>query len=383
MTSFQISVDFTMCSSDPEAELSLSGPAMGTRKRCSDTSLTFSDFNEGEDIGEEGGNNNSPDSDEDFVIEKKKKKVKSVKGKKASKELNNSTISKTSTSSSDVCIPIPPDESNFIIEVQLMKEETPTESEEGFKCKTDVERPVTIATPDQINSRSFDQEESMTPSSCSTPMEEKIAKDSSNIVHKLVEQVLKAQTPVKSILKTSEEINIKVLPKPKSNHPNWPCGRGRGWRPGHPLRPGQVGQPAPGTRPPVRAVGPRMSRPLRPGLPSGYRPSQAVPRPGMATGSPGLPNIRSTNPIKRRSLSTPQYSQCTPPVVELDASPPRSDVNINVSHPPANTIVNKLTSMGLGCNGEGSHHQARLGSSPRIDCHKDAKHRGRSLYLSP
>ena len=168
-----------------------------------------------------------------------------MKGKKASKELNNSTISKTSTSSSDVYIPIPPDESNFIIEVQLMKEETPTESEEGFKFKTDVERPVTIATPDQINSRSFDQEESMTPSSCSTPMEEKIAKDSSNIVHKLVEQVLKAQTPVKSILKTSEEINIKVLPKPKSNHPNWPCGRGRGWRPAHPLRPGQVRQPAP------------------------------------------------------------------------------------------------------------------------------------------
>ena len=46
---------------------------------CSNTSLTISDLNEGENIiniGEEGGNNIYPASDEDFVIGKKKKKVK-------------------------------------------------------------------------------------------------------------------------------------------------------------------------------------------------------------------------------------------------------------------------------------------------------------------
>ena len=47
-------------------------------------------------------------------------------------------------------------------------------------------------------------------------------------------------------------------------------------------------------------------------------------------------------------MSTPLYpSLCTPPVVELDASPPKSDPNVNLSYPPANSIVNKLTSMGL------------------------------------
>jgi len=365
-----------MCSSESEAEdpssqpCGLPGPALRTRKRSGDSSFTFS---ENHDIGEDMDNNNYPDSDDDFVVEKKKKKIeknkrkaKSVNGKKSSQGLNNSTTSK----SSDVSVPSPPsplppdaEKSNLTIEVMLKKEETSI-NEEGYANNLGVERPFIIATPDQINSRGFDQEEVMTPSSCSTPIEE-------NIVQKLVEQVLQVQNPVNSILKTSEELNMKTLPKPcfssqqadstttlaqqpgqsQVANPNMPVGRGRGLRPAPTFRPGQARQraPGPGTRPPVRPSGPRMLRPVRPSLPpkyAAYRHGQAIPRPGLITGGHRLPNIRSSNPIKRRSLSTSQYSsQYNPPVIELDVSPPRSaDL---VAQPPANSVVNKLTSMGL------------------------------------
>jgi hypothetical protein len=359
-----------MCSSESEADppsqpSSLPGPALRTRKRSGDSSFNFSD---GHDIGEEDeDNNNYPDSDDDFVIEKKKKKVEKKKrkaktsnDKKPSQGLNNSNTSKSS-SVSDISIPPDAEKSNLTIEVMLKKEES-SNHEEGFPNNLGVARPVTIATPDQINSRSFDQEEVMTPSSCSTPMEE-------NIAQKLVDQVLQVQTPVNPILKTSEELNMKTLPKPcfSSQHtdstsrlaqqpgqsqvanPNVPVGHGRGFRPAPPFRPGQARQPRPGTRPPVRPSGPRMLKPVRPSIPpkyAAYRPSQAVPRPSLVTGGPRLPNIRSSNHIKHRSLSTPQYSsQYNPPVIELDVSPPRSaDL---VSHPPTNSVVNKLTSMGL------------------------------------
>lgn len=364
-----------MCSSESEADpssqaCSLPGPALRTRKRSGDSSFTFSDNH---DIGgEDGDNNNYPDSDDDFVIEKKKKKVEKKKrkatasnGKKSTQGLNNSNTSKSS-SVSDVSIPspFPPDaeKSNLTIEVMLKKEET-SNHEEDYTNNLGVVRPVTIATPDQINSRSFDQEEVTTPSSCSTPMEE-------NIVQKLVEQVVQVKTLVNPILKTSEELNMKTLPKPcfssqqhtdsttrlaqqpgqsQVANPNMPVGRGRGLRPAPPFRPGQARQPTPGTRPPVRPSGPRMLRPVRPSLPpkyAAYRPSQAVTRSGLITGGSRLPNIRSSNPIKHRSLSTPQYSsQYNPPVIELDVSPPRSaDL---LAHPHTTSVVNKLTSMGL------------------------------------
>jgi len=347
-----------MCSSESEADPSsepgsLPGPALRNRKRSGDSSFI-----------EDRDNNNHPDSDDDFVIVKKKKKVEkkkrkasTAKGKKSSQGMNISNTSKSS-SVSDVSLSSPPDaeKSNLTIEVMLKKEET--SNHEGFINNLGVSRPVTIATPDQINNRGFDQED-MTPSSCSTPVEE-------NIVQKLVEQVPQVQPPVNPKLKTSEELNMKTLPKPCSSsqhaestarlpllpgksqvanaNPIMSVGRGRGFRPAPPSRPGQARQSTP-----IRPSGPRMLRSVRPSLPlkyAAFRPSQAVPRPGLITGGPRLPNIRSSNPIKYRSLSTPQYSsQYNPPVIELDVSPPRSaDL---VSQPPTNSVINKLTSMGL------------------------------------
>jgi len=352
-----------MCSSESEADPSsepgsLPGPALRNRKRSGDSSFI-----------EDRDNNNHPDSDDDFVIVKKKKKVEkkkrkasTAKGKKSSQGMNISNTSKSS-SVSDVSLSSPPDaeKSNLTIEVMLKKEET--SNHEGFINNLGVSRPVTIATPDQINNRGFDQED-MTPSSCSTPVEE-------NIVQKLVEQVPQVQPPVNPKLKTSEELNMKTLPKPCSSsqhaestarlpllpgksqvanaNPIMSVGRGRGFRPAPPSRPGQARQPTPGTRPPIRPSGPRMLRSVRPNLPPKYaafRPSQAVTRPGLITGGPRLPNIRSCNPIKYRSLSAPQYSsKYNPPVIQLDVSPPRSaDL---VSQQPTNSVINKLTSMGL------------------------------------
>ena len=128
------------------------------------------------------------------------------------------------------------------------------------------------------------------------------------------------------------------------------------FRPAYPLRPpSQARQITPGTRPPLRPPGPRMLRPLRPSHPknsaiggaSSVR--QFAPRPGGLTGGYRLPNVRSGTPIKSRSLSTPQYSsKYNPPVVELDDSPPRPDQDFDAFLPPTtNSVVNKLTSLGV------------------------------------
>ena len=59
-----------------------------------------------------------------------------------------------------------------------------------------------------------------------------------------------------------------------------------------------------------------------------------------------MPNVRSITPLKRRSLSTPQYSsQFLPPVVELDASPPRTDQAS--PHPQTSSVLSKLSSLGV------------------------------------
>jgi len=354
----------TMCSSQEELLCSLSGPALGTRKRSVTSTFTFDDMLEGqeaEDMGE-GGSKNISDSDDDFVIEKKKK-VKTSKVKKL-KGLNKST----SSSKSDGSTPGRSENSQVTIEVQL-KEETSTNPKEDYQCNPALERPVIIATPEQINSRSFEQEEIMTPSSCSKPMEEIATFSSSNIVKNLVEQVVQAHaSPVSVVVPSinpSEEMNTLPL-KPSSSqlakstpslshHPNVTnsqvaLGRGRGFRPANPLRPPvQVRQPAPGPRHSLRPSGPRMLRPLRPNHQKNKVISQLTLRPGGPTGGYRQPNIRSATPIKRRSLSTPQYSsQCPPPVVDLDDSPPRPDQDLGAFLPPTtNSVVNKLTSLGV------------------------------------
>lgn len=207
-----------------------------------------------------------------------------------------------------------------------------------------------------------------TPSSCSNHMEEIVTFSSSNIVKNLVEQVVQAHASPVSVapsLNPSEVMNTLPL-KPSSSqlakstpslshHPNVinsqvALGRGRGFRPANLLRPPvQVRQPAPGPRHSLRPSGPRMLRPLRPNHQKNKVISQLTLRPGGPTGGYRQPNIRSATPIKRRSLSTPQYSsQCTPPVVDLDDSPPRPDQDLGAFLPPTtNSVVNKLTSLGV------------------------------------
>ena len=58
-----------MCSSESEAELSLAGPALGTRKRRSGD--TASNVIEGqEEMGRFGNSIYYPDSEDEFVVEK-------------------------------------------------------------------------------------------------------------------------------------------------------------------------------------------------------------------------------------------------------------------------------------------------------------------------
>ena len=273
-----------LCSSGSETELSLSEPALGTRKRSGDSDFSFTDVIEG-------------------------------KG------------------------PL------------HLKEEASTHGD--YKCNAEVERPVTIATPDQINSRSFDQEKVSTPSSCSNPVEEKVPTNSANIVKKLADQVFKAQSSTKHPQTSTEKctnhspnhISSQQSPTPcqsQAAHPQCPGGRGRGVIQPRPLRCGQTRQTHVGAVPPVRPAGSRMLRPLRPSLPRNprmmgqHRPGQAMMRPRLSSVGPRLPNARSSaHSVKHRSLSTPQYK---PLLVELDASP---------SPPPTDSVVTRLTSLGL------------------------------------
>ena len=137
-----------MCSSESEAELSLAGPVLGTRKRRSgDSSFTASDVIEGQDeMGRFGNSINYPDSEDDFVVEKRK--IKSSKMRKPTK-----------LSAYDLSASTESNQGNLMVEVHLKKEETCTDGGGDFKDNNEVERPVTIATPDQFNSSSLDQEE--------------------------------------------------------------------------------------------------------------------------------------------------------------------------------------------------------------------------------
>ena len=63
---------------------------------------------------------------------------------------------------------------NPMVEVHLKKGETSTDGGGDVEGNSEVERLVTIATPHQINSRVFSQEEVTTPSSCSTSVTKKV-----------------------------------------------------------------------------------------------------------------------------------------------------------------------------------------------------------------
>ena len=204
-----------MCSSESEAELSLSGPALGTRKRRSgDSDFTFTNVIEGKgpiENSDEEINTNYPDSEDDFVVEKKK--IKTSKLKKLSEVRNMSpklNLSDQSASTGSYQAP-------RILRPLHFKEEASAHGQGDYNCysESEVERPVTITTPDQINSRSFDQEEVITQSSCSTPVEEIVTTttSSANIVKKLADQIFEAQSKT---LKASTEMCINPLPEDTS-----------------------------------------------------------------------------------------------------------------------------------------------------------------------
>ena len=214
----------------------------------------------------------------------------------------------------------------------------------------------------------------------------------------MVDQVFQAQTPVATVLKTSEEVKKNILPKPSSSsqledsaltqsgQSKMSIGSGRVFWPAHPLiTPYQARQTTPGTRPSLRSSGPRMLRPLRPSHPKNTanggstRTSQFAPRPGGMSGGYILPNIRSATPIKRCSLSTPQYSsQYNPLVVQLYDFPPRTDQEVNIFSSPNKLCCEQADLIGcVSGHGEGPPHQARLGTPPRSQYHQGSTNRHR------
>merc|ERR1719186_1122519 len=346
-----------------------------------------------EEGGDEFGNvglDQDQESDDDFVVVKKKGRprkndIKPKKVKNCSK-LKKSSTSKRSLNSASKAIlceksphaslttsasitssaPIVVLKSGVVDDLKALnfaKEENVTDSNEtDHNSNLNDEKPVTIATPEQINRRSFDQEEFLTPSS--TPMEERPRQEEDScdkIVQRMAGAVARSlqflppasssssplqpcesqvTTPVPfhpppsqqvlpevttSQLDQTEDTNAPLQSQtPISQVP----AAGRGRRPTHPHRPGLVRQPVPSTRPNLRPAAPRMQRPPRPRLPRNpvaggpYRPGRFGPRAPLSSAGLRLSNIRSITPVKHQSLSSYHTSQH--PVVEIDDSPPRS-----------------------------------------------------------
>eukprot|EP00092_Neocalanus_flemingeri_P037742 GFUD01041090.1.p1 GENE.GFUD01041090.1~~GFUD01041090.1.p1 ORF type:complete len:385 (+),score=137.30 GFUD01041090.1:453-1607(+) len=295
-------------------------------------------------------------------------------------------------------------ESKSVDCVEADGEDVETKPKSDYNDNIDEERPITIATPELINRRSFDQEQFMTPSA--TPVEEKqemgrcdkIVKGLASAVAKSLQflpvtssslpttpgQVTTTPSPDPSFPPSQQFLGVTVSqsvqpPTPTLSHTpastGPAAGTGKSVRPPQP-RPGMIRQPVPRvpgprpgmtqtvpvTRPPFRPGGPRMMRPPRPGMPRNSAPPVARPyytpcRPGhpmtrapLQAAGPRLPNVRSLPPTKHRSLSTPQCSSQyypDPPVVEIDVSPPRSGQDCHSSLSPPSSVLNKLSSLGV------------------------------------
>eukprot|EP00092_Neocalanus_flemingeri_P030216 GFUD01032795.1.p1 GENE.GFUD01032795.1~~GFUD01032795.1.p1 ORF type:complete len:364 (-),score=83.76 GFUD01032795.1:498-1589(-) len=349
-----------MCSSDSEAELSLSlscglsGPGAGTRK----SNIRGVIFSHGEevamDIEEEGDNEfrqveDDKDSKENVIVVNKKR------------DLPNSTISAKATSNVLVCTTstptpaatstAPPNFSpmpgimkssdevtdyKYHIVVEL-KDPVSIKPESDYNCNIDLKRPVSISTPEQINSRSFDQNEFMNQSS--TPCDQIVEDHSQQFPPSASpsfppREASQNTTPGPNIILLSRSqppltgVTTSQTDRIPSQAPiiTGPAtGQGMSINQALPIRPCLMRQPSSRLGLPLRQAG--ASRMLRPPGPRMPRNSATVPGHYRAAGKrpsgPVLPSIRSITPIKRRSLSTPQYSsQCLPPVVVLDSSPP-------------------------------------------------------------
>eukprot|EP00092_Neocalanus_flemingeri_P106858 GFUD01137112.1.p1 GENE.GFUD01137112.1~~GFUD01137112.1.p1 ORF type:complete len:444 (+),score=110.86 GFUD01137112.1:77-1408(+) len=363
-----------MCSSDSEAELSLSlscglsGPGAGTRK----SNIRGVIFSHGEevamDIEEEGDNEfrqveDDKDSKENVIVVNKKR------------DLPNSTISAKATSNVLVCTTstptlaatstAPPNFSpmpgimkssdevtdyKYHIVVEL-KDAVSIKPESDYNCNIDLKRPVSISTPEQINSRTFDQNEFMNQNSipCNQIVEDHSQQFTPSSSPSFPpREASQNTTPVPNIILLSHSHHLPGVTTSQTDLIlSQAQGQGRSINQALPIRPCLMRQPSSRLGLPLRQAGaPRMLRPPGPRMP---RNSATVPGHYRAAGKrpsgPVLPSIRSITPIKRRSLSTPQYSsQCLPPVVALDTSPP-ADQTYAIS--PPNSVVNKLTSMGV------------------------------------
>jgi len=368
---------------------------MGTRKRNKGESFIFSD-SQGEqeemDIREEGGDkfenvgvDQDQESDDDFVVVKKKargrpRKIDSKPKKvKTSRKLKKVLDSKTSLNSLGDGLKT----QNTQVDNAVYADSKSKPTDYNCNLNND-EKPVTIATPEQINSRSFDQEEFLTPNSI--PMEEMKEGDSCDkIVSRMASAVARSlkflppassssappcesqvTTSVPFLLHPSQQVLSEVttsLTDQSEDKPAPPISQtpinkvpaaGRGRRPAQPHRPGLVRQSVPSTRPNLTPSASRMLRPLRPrpGLPRNtpmaggpYRPGSFRPRAPLTSAGLRLTNIRSITPVKHRSLSSSQYSS-QHPVVEIDVSPPRS-YQASQPSPPSSSVVDKLSSLGV------------------------------------
>eukprot|EP00092_Neocalanus_flemingeri_P034213 GFUD01037209.1.p1 GENE.GFUD01037209.1~~GFUD01037209.1.p1 ORF type:complete len:428 (+),score=117.05 GFUD01037209.1:53-1336(+) len=348
-----------MCSSDADLSTCSVPSPMITRKRSKGSSLMFGDSQgKDEDADAFGDVGVDLDSDDDFVDEKKKKRGRPSKIRKQKKNVKNkdflkanfqdtsapasTTSSPTVPSSSRPMVTLIPDDVFNIIEGENLN----TKPSSDYNCNFEVDRQVVIATPDQINSRSFDQEEFLTPNS--THKEEKTMYIPET---KLLPPASLSLSPCEITTQSPPIINPQPVLSGVTSYQSVQdtqslvppaAGRGKHVRPVKSHRPGLTRHPAPGTRPPLRPGAPRMLRPPGQRLPRSCFPP-AGPRPRTASG-PRLSNVRSITPVQHQALPRPQFPsqyQTLPAVVEIDVSPPPSPT----SEP--NSVFNKLSSMGV------------------------------------
>eukprot|EP00092_Neocalanus_flemingeri_P040198 GFUD01043785.1.p1 GENE.GFUD01043785.1~~GFUD01043785.1.p1 ORF type:complete len:436 (-),score=108.22 GFUD01043785.1:276-1583(-) len=356
-----------MCSSDADLSSCSVPSPMITRKRSKGSSLVLGDSQGKHEDGDASGDVGVElDSDDDFVEEKIKKRGRPSKNKKQKKSANNkdflkinfqetstpasTTPSPTVSSSSRPMVTLIPDDVFNIVEGGNLN----TKPSSDYNCNFEVDRQVVIATPDQINSRSFDQEEFLTPNAthkevsiCVKTMASAEAKllPPASLSHSPFEESQAITTQPPPIINPqpflSGVTSYQSLQDTQSLVPPV-AGRGKHVRPVQYHRPGLTRHPAPGTRPPLRPGAPRMLRPPRQRLPKSCFPP-AGPRPRTALG-PRLCNVRSITPVQHHALPRPQFPsqyQTLPAVVEIDVSPPPSPTT------EPNSVFNKLSSMGV------------------------------------
>eukprot|EP00092_Neocalanus_flemingeri_P098974 GFUD01126243.1.p1 GENE.GFUD01126243.1~~GFUD01126243.1.p1 ORF type:complete len:436 (+),score=112.67 GFUD01126243.1:68-1375(+) len=354
-----------MCSSDADLSSCSVPSPMITRKRSKGSSLVFDDIQGKHVDGDASGDVGVElDSDDDFVEEKIQKRGRPSKNKKQKKSAKNKDFLKinfqdTSAPASTTSSPTVPSSSRPMVTlipedfINIEGGNLNTKPSSDYNCNFEVDRQVVIATPDQINSRSFDQEEFLTQNAF-----HKEEKTMASAEAKLLPPASLSRVPCEESQAITTQTPPIINPQPvlsgvtsyqsgqeaQSLVPPV-AGRGKHVRPVktlRPIRPCLTRRPAPGTRPPLRPGAPVMLRLPGQRLPRSCFPPGG-PRPRTAVG-PRLSNVRSITPVQHHALPRPQFPsqyQTLPAVVEIDVSPPPSPT----SEP--NSVFNKLSSMGV------------------------------------